>query len=1015
MTNLPLRLEGSFEQWWFVAPIDWAAANGHTEVVKELLRMDPSLLHNLTSKRQMRHLERLWNDQDAFSDAAIGRSKVVKDLLREFLIGQKLPNGKEDDACIHESKADDLGQLIAHGLFKAGYSVWVLYIAAAAGDEGLVNQMITTNPELIKGDGEFGLSDLLYAAARGRNVHIFQKILTLAKRVKASHINGKSGEASPTVADDDDKNLISTNELDYVGLSYNNRTIQSKALLAAARAGNVDMVRELLQDSSTHATVLSFRDSNGTTALHAAAGRGHLEVVKLILELCPSSVHGQDAKGNTTLHTAARRGCLQVATELMRFDKELIYIRNKNGETPLHLGVMGSKQPLPKLVMKQGGQIEVVKQIMVCNNNSMKEYVNWKTNEGHTALHLSVMSPRIDDKIVALLLQSPGIHVLEPDKMGSTALDLAQACRDSFPAAEFRCNIAISLLNAAISSSSATAAAGCLSTGPGSAAISVDLADPLMCSFSHDIAIPSDADSRRSSGRRNFARRSLSTDWTMDFQTSIASKGAPATVDTNAVDRQQVETPTLPDEGTLSRNLAVLRQTSLGIFETRRGATTIGSPLPVQCLSSLQSLFSSSTFRRVTLSGASEWAPISEGKKWNKFRKCMSEQNGSPQPLRQQFSSTANALFHPNTPMESLELRQEAPAPSISVSPFASPTGSTDQSPTFNSPSYIKSWLKGAMQAPSSSSSQRSTRKRMKKRLKQIANLTHLSFSSASETHSIHENDAYPNLRRRLVAHDGGTADGLNAHELGTPLIQDRLSRQSSMDSYMDCYHPCFCLDNWCQDGERSTKLPTMEGKTHARTVSEVASSSAANVISTGLIGRSQSSRSYKPIESPTASDQASTPAKHGHLQGPNASPRRSGGSSPTISPRPSTSLSLSSWLSPSLRTARKEKEVVAETTAKDGNSDEAEVSPSLKESENASQSKVACKDASAEGIQEDHSARGRDSSAGAVSQQSKEPARQESFRFCVCGPCFQDGDVHGSGERQPHTRVRGRQRVYHT
>ncbi|MCO5603355.1 hypothetical protein L7F22_057505 [Adiantum nelumboides] len=746
----------------------------------------------------------------------------------------------------------------------------------------------------------------------------------------------------------------------------------------------------------------------------------YMQAVKLILEICPSSIHGQDGKGNTALHTAARRGCLKVATELMRFDKELIYIRNKSGETPLHLAVRGSKQPLPKLIMKQGGKTEVVKQIMACNNFSVKEYVNWKTNEGHTALHLSVMYPTIDDKIVALLLQSPGVHVLETDKKGSTALDLAQACRDSFPTAEFRCNIAISLLNAAISSGNTVAAAGRPSTGPGSAAISVDLADPLLCSFSHDIAIPSDAESR-SSGRRNFARRSLSADWTTDFQTGIAFKEAPPTFDTIANNRQQTESTAVPDEGTLSKNLAVLRQTSLGIFETRRGATSIGTPSPMQCFSSLQSLFSSSTVRRVTLSGDSEGANNWESKKWNKVQKCMSVQNGSPQSLRQQFSSTANVLFHPNTPMESLELRQEA-APSISVSPFASPTGSTDQSPTFSSPSYIKSWLKGAMlQAPSSSSSPRSTRQSMKKRLKQIASMTHLNFSSASETHSIHEqpmNDVYPTLSQRLVAHDGHTADTLKAHEQGTPLIQDELSRQSSVQSYMDSYHPCFCLDNWCQDGEHGTRGQTKQHHTHTRTVaaqnaplSELASTLAANVSSNGLISRSQSSRSYKPIVSPTSSDQASAPAKHGHVGGPNPSPRRSGGSSPTVSPRPSASLSLSSWLSPSLRVACKQKGVVPETAAKDGNAGKAEASASLTESKSASPSTIASRGSSAQGSQEVPSAH----DLSAELQQSKPPARQKSFRFYSCGPCFQDGDVHGKGEGDTHTRARRRQRVYHT
>ncbi|KAH7294419.1 hypothetical protein KP509_28G070400 [Ceratopteris richardii] len=855
MTKLPLRLEGS-EQWWFVAPIDWAAANGHTEVVKELLRMDPSLLHNLTSKKRMRRLEKLWDDQDAFSGAAIGRSKVVKDLLQDFHDYHHLPDNFGDNP-----RRFSQSKHFEHRLFQAGYGVWVLYIAAAAGDEGLFNQVIAMNPELINGDGEFSLSDLLYAAARGKNVRIFQQILSLSKRMKANQMNKISGEDRFGAEDEHFKSLTSTDYIDYVALNYNNRTTQSKALLAAARAGNVEMVRELLKDNSSHSTVLSFRDSNGTTSLHAASGRGHVEVVKLILELCPSSIYGQDGRGNTALHTAARRGCLKVVNELMQSDKDIIYTRNKNGETALHVGVVGGKQPLPKLIMKQGGQLEVVRQILACNNQRVPDYVNWKTNDGHTALHLSVMSAKIDNKLVSLLLQSPGIDVLDADKQGATALDLAQACREKFPAAEFRCNIVISLLNAAISSSVAAAAVGHASPSPGSAPISVDLADPLMCSFSHDIVITSDGGESRSSARQRFRRRSLSADWAMDFQNAIISKEE-TTHEIDINDEKEKESNILPDEYTLSRNLAVLRQTSIGIFETRK-SLSVKTPSPMQCFSTLQSLFSSSSSRHKALPGDAHRSFISQGKKWKHFQKRVLAQNSSsPQSLRQQFSSTANVLFHPNSPMESTELRAEV-ASSIRVSPLASPTGSTDQPPHFSSPFHMKSWLQGTdFQNPKTgrtlSLNTWIKSKTMKKRLKQIASLAPLSFSSASETHSVHEDyNGDPYLRRRTSVRGGSTSD---RHEVVVPLMeQDRLSAQSSSLSFRERSHPCFCLDNWCHDSGHGGEMQNRGQHKRIGVARAVHTSKielpATNASADELTVKTQSNRLYRLPESSTDID----------------------------------------------------------------------------------------------------------------------------------------------------------------
>ncbi|KAI3770764.1 hypothetical protein L6452_01908 [Arctium lappa] len=39
-TYFPLRWESTNDQWWYASPIDWAAANGHYDLVRELLRLD---------------------------------------------------------------------------------------------------------------------------------------------------------------------------------------------------------------------------------------------------------------------------------------------------------------------------------------------------------------------------------------------------------------------------------------------------------------------------------------------------------------------------------------------------------------------------------------------------------------------------------------------------------------------------------------------------------------------------------------------------------------------------------------------------------------------------------------------------------------------------------------------------------------------------------------------------------------------------------------------------------------
>ena len=76
----------------------------------------------------------------------------------------------------------------------------------------------------------------------------------------------------------------------------------------------------------------------GTTPLHLAARRGHLEVCKLIIEFIENK-NSQNKWNGTPLHEAAGYGHLQVC-KLIIENIEDKNPKNNLGDTPLHLAAM---------------------------------------------------------------------------------------------------------------------------------------------------------------------------------------------------------------------------------------------------------------------------------------------------------------------------------------------------------------------------------------------------------------------------------------------------------------------------------------------------------------------------------------------------------------------------------------------------------------------------------------------------------------------------------------------------
>lgn len=242
-SNFPLRWESTGDKWWYASPIDWAAANGHYDLVRELLRLDGNHLINLTSLRRIRRLEAVWDDEAQFDDVAKCRSEVAHQLF---------------DECQTQKMGKDKNSLIV-----AGYGGWLLYTAASAGDLSFVTQLLRKYPLLVFGEGEYGLTDILYAAARSKNPEVFKAVYGFA--------------ISPRFLDGGGEMEEQTNE--EVPMAFK-LDVKNRAVHAAARGGNLIVLMELLAES---ADVLEFRDVNGSTVLHSAAGKGQVEVRFLLL------------------------------------------------------------------------------------------------------------------------------------------------------------------------------------------------------------------------------------------------------------------------------------------------------------------------------------------------------------------------------------------------------------------------------------------------------------------------------------------------------------------------------------------------------------------------------------------------------------------------------------------------------------------------------------------------------------------------------------------------------------
>ncbi|KAF3431099.1 hypothetical protein FNV43_RR25829 [Rhamnella rubrinervis] len=372
----PLRWESTGDQWWYASPIDWAAANGLYDLVKELLYLDTNLLIKLTSLRRIRRLETVWDDEEQFDDVAKCRSQVARNLLHEC-----------------ETKSGH------NSLIRAGYGGWLLYTAASAGDKNFVKELVDRDPLLVYGEGEYGVTDIFYAAARSKNCEVFRLLLDLSVSPRCCLRSG--GELAE--------------QLGYITSGFK-WEMMNRSAHASARGGTLEMLRNLLGDCSD---VLAYKDAHGSTVLHTASGRGQVEVVKFLVSFS-DILTSTDNEGNTALHVAAYRGYLPVVEVLIGSSPSLSTFSNDYGDTFLHMAVAGFRTPGFRRLDRQ---IELMNQLVCGKIVNMQDIINVRNNDGRTALHLAVIE-NIQCNLVELLMTVPSINMNVRDADGMTPLDL---------------------------------------------------------------------------------------------------------------------------------------------------------------------------------------------------------------------------------------------------------------------------------------------------------------------------------------------------------------------------------------------------------------------------------------------------------------------------------------------------------------------------------------------------------------------------------------------------------------
>ncbi|XP_052612499.1 protein TANC2 isoform X9 [Peromyscus californicus insignis] len=263
----------------------------------------------------------------------------------------------------------------------------------------------------VDASSESGLTPLGYAAAAG---FLSIVVLLCKKRAKVDHLD-KNGQCALVHAAlrghlEVVKFLIQcdwTMAGQQQGVFKKSHAIQ-QALIAAASMGYTEIVSYLLdlpekdEEEVERAQINSFDSLWGETALTAAAGRGKLDVCRLLLEQ-GAAVAQPNRRGAVPLFSTVRQGHWQIVDLLLTHGAD-VNMADKQGRTPLMMAASEGHLGTVDFLLAQGASIALM-------DKEGLTALSWACLKGH----LPVVRSLVDN----------GAATDHADKNGRTPLDLA--------------------------------------------------------------------------------------------------------------------------------------------------------------------------------------------------------------------------------------------------------------------------------------------------------------------------------------------------------------------------------------------------------------------------------------------------------------------------------------------------------------------------------------------------------------------------------------------------------------